>query len=99
MNAVLILIESLLPQLGSSAGIIEKIINALIALYPLISAEYADLKPIVANILLALRSDPSTTAAQLDTLDAFEAKLDADYETVAALAAAEDAAAGGKPST
>jgi hypothetical protein len=97
MNAVLILIESLLPLLGGNAGVITNIVNALIALAPLISAEYADLKPIVGNILTALRADPSTTAAQLDALDTFEAKLDADYETVAALAAAEDAAA--KPLT
>lgn len=93
MNAILALIEALLPQLGGNAVIIEKIVNALVALAPMIAQEYADLKPIVANIITALRSDPSTTAAQLDALDAFETKLDADYETAAAAAAAQDAAA------
>lgn len=94
MNAILTLIEAALPLLGGNAGMIEKIIAALTALYPLIVQEYADLKPIVGNIITALRNDPSTTAAQLDALDKMETQLDADYETAAAAAAAEDAAAG-----
>jgi hypothetical protein len=96
VNAVLVLIEALLPQLGANSALIEKIVAALVALYPLISAEYADLKPIVVNIMTALRSDPSTTAAQLDALDAFEAKLDSDYEQAAAAAEGEDLAAASK---
>ncbi len=96
MNAVLVLIEALLPQLGGNAAIVSKIISALAALYPLILQEYHDLKPIVANIITALKSDPSTTAAQLDALDKMETQLDADYEVAAAAAAAEDAAASKK---
>lgn len=93
MNAVLTLISALLPALGANAGLIEKIIAALVALYPIIAQEYADLLPIVKNIVLALKADPSTTAAQLDELDKMETQIDADYETAAAAAAAEDAAA------
>lgn len=96
MNAVLSLIAALLP-LGTNSALIEKIIEALVAIEPMIVAEYQDLVPIVKNIITALRSDPSTTGAQLDALDAFEASLDAAYETAATAAAAEDAAAGGTP--
>ncbi len=94
MNAVLALIEALLPAVVGNSALIEKIVAALIALAPMISQEYQDLKPIVSNILTALRSDPASTTAQLDSMDAFEAQLDADYETAAAAAAAEDLAAG-----
>jgi hypothetical protein len=96
LNEVLILIEAMLPAAEGNAALIEKIIAALVAAQPMISAEYADLKPIVANVIAAVRSDPSTTAAQLDVLDKMETALDAAYETAAAAAAAQDAAA---PST
>lgn len=89
MNAVLALIEALLPA-GTNAVLIGKIIDALIALYPIISQEYKDLMPIVKNIIVALRSDPSTTTAQLDALDVMEAQLDADFDAAATAAEAED---------
>lgn len=93
MNAVLSLIAALLPA-GANAALIEKIIEALVALIPIIMQEYKDLLPIVKNIIVAVKGDPATTAEQLDALDAMEAQLDADYEAAAAAAAAEDAAAG-----
>lgn len=96
MNAVLSLIAALLP-VGANAALIEKIIEALVALEPMIVAEYQDLVPVVKNIIVALRSDPSTTASQLDALDAFEARLDGAYEAAASAAAAEDAAGGAPP--
>jgi hypothetical protein len=96
MNAVLSLIAALLPA-GANSALIEKIIEALVALIPIIVQEYKDLVPIVKNIIVAIKSDPSTTAAQIDALDAMEAQLDADYDAAATAAAAEDAAAAGKP--
>ena len=96
MNAVLTLIVSLLPKMVGDAGMVEQIIAALVALQPMIAAEYADLKPIVGNIIATMRADPSTTAAQLDTLDQMETALDGAYEAAASAAAAQDAAA---PST
>jgi hypothetical protein len=95
MNAVLSLIAALLPA-GANAALIEKIIEALVALIPIIVQEYKDLVPIVQNIIVAVKGDPATTEAQLDALDAMEAQLDADYESAAAAAAAEDAAASGE---
>ena len=97
MNAVLSLIAMLLPA-GANAALVEKIIEALTALYPIVVREYQDLMPIVKNIITALKSDPSTTAAQLDALDKMEAQLDADFEAAATAAAAEDAAASAKAS-
>jgi hypothetical protein len=92
MNAILSLIAMLLPA-GGNAALVEKIIEALTALYPIIVREYQDLLPIVKNIITALKADPSTTATQLDALDKMEAQLDADFEAAATAAAAEDAAA------
>lgn len=92
MNAVLLLIQALIPA-GTNAAMIEKIIAVLVDLYPIIVRSYHDLVPVVKNIITALRADPSTIPEQIDALDAFEAKLDADYEESAALAAAEDASA------
>jgi hypothetical protein len=92
MNAILSLITMLLPKAVGNAALIGTIIDGLVALTPIIVQEYRDLKPIVANILTALRSDPATLKDQLAALDAFEERLDASYREAAALAAAEDAA-------
>jgi hypothetical protein len=94
MNAVLSLIAALLPA-GANGALIEKIIEALVALIPIIVQEYKDLVPIVKNIIVAAKGDPATTIEQLNSLDAMETQLDADYEAAAAAAAAEDAAASG----
>jgi hypothetical protein len=91
MNAILSLITMLLPKAVGNAALIGTIIDGLVALTPIIIQEYRDLKPIVANILTALRSDPSMLKDQLAALDAFEERLDASYGEAAALAAAEDA--------
>lgn len=90
MNAVLSLIAALLPQLAGNSPMMEKIIAALVALVPIIVQEYKDLVPIVKNIIVAVRSDPSTTGAQLDDLDKMEAMLDADFDAAATAAQVED---------
>jgi hypothetical protein len=92
MNAILTLILSLLPAAGNTT-VVANIISALTEMIPLIIKEYTDLVPIVKNVISTLQADPTTTSAQLDTLDAMEAALDAAYETAATAAAAEDAAA------
>jgi hypothetical protein len=103
MQAILALIELILPQLGTATAtvsLVEKFIAGITALIPIVVQDYKDLVPIVKNILGAARNiiagnsmDAATTTAMLDQLDATEAQLDADYETAAALAAQEDAAA------
>lgn len=103
MQAILALIELILPQLGTATAtvsLVEKFIAAIVALTPMLVQEYKDLVPILKNMIAAARNlisgnsmDPTTTAAMLDQLDVAEAALDADYETAAALAAKEDAEA------
>lgn len=93
MNAVLALIQVLLPAMGGNAALVSKIIEALVALIPILITTYKDLVPIAKNIIIALKADPSTTIEQLDALDIAEAQLDAAYEVAAAAAEAEDTAA------
>jgi hypothetical protein len=91
LTTILALIEQLVPA-STSAALIEKIIAVLIQLIPVIVQEYKDLLPIVQNIITALKSDPSTTAQQLATLEELEIQYDADFEAAAAAAQAEDSA-------
>ena len=91
LTTILALIEQLVPA-STSAALIEKIIAVIIQLIPVIVQEYKDLLPIVQNIITALKSDPSTTAQQLATLEELEIQYDADFEAAAAAAQAEDSA-------
>lgn len=72
------------------ASTITSIINALVSLIPVLVKEYNDLVPIVKNIIAALSANPATTADQLTTLQALDAKVDSDFESAAAEASAED---------
>ncbi|WP_262048669.1 hypothetical protein [Bradyrhizobium sp. Bra78] len=91
MTEILTYLLSSIPQIAGNAKLVAQGVSAMVALYPIARAEFQDLQPIVKNAIAAFRSDPATMPATLDQLDAFEAKLDADYEEAAALAAAEDA--------
>jgi hypothetical protein len=90
LTSVLAIIAQLVPG-STSAALVEKIIEALIAIIPVVVKEYQDLVPIVKNIITALKDDPSTTAAQLDQLQQLEVQWDAEFEAAAAAAQAEDA--------
>ncbi|MCK1693749.1 hypothetical protein [Bradyrhizobium sp. 144] len=90
LTTILGLISALVPA-GTNAALIEKIIEALIAIVPVVVKEYQDLVPIVRNIIGALKADPSTTSAQLEELQQLEVQWDADFEAAAAAATAEDA--------
>ena len=94
MEAVIALIEALLPQLGvtgANAALIGKVVATLVALIPTIVQEAKDLLPAVKNIIAALSANPATTADQLAALDALNAQVDAAFEAAAAAATAEDA--------
>lgn len=91
MTAVLTYILSSIPQIAGNAKLVAEAVAAMAALYPIAKAEFQDLQPIIKNAIAAFRADPSAMPATLDQLDQLEAKLDADYEEAAALAAAEDA--------
>lgn len=97
LTSVLAIIGQLAGQTGNAA-LVEKIIEALIAIIPVVVKEYQDLAPIIQNIITALKSDPSTTAEQLAQLQQLEIQWDAEFEAAAAAAQAEDAADGASAS-
>ncbi len=95
MNAVielaLSLLEQLLPQLGvANAPLVEKIVEALVALTPVLVKEYQDVLPMVKNVITALKGNTSITADQLTALESAETQLDASFEQAATAAQAED---------
>lgn len=78
--AIIALIEQFLPLLGTSAattGLIGTIITALENIVPLIVDFAPTVYNSVKNIIAELKADPSTTAAQWDSLDAIDTQLDA----------------------
>lgn len=90
---MLSMILAILVQIAGVTGeasTITSIITALVNLIPTLVKEYEDLVPIVKNIIAALSANPATTADQLATLQALDAKVDSDFETAAAEASAED---------
>ena len=95
MTAILEALLAIVSQIAGSTGnaaLVEKIVEALIAIIPVIVKEYQVLLPVVQNIITALKSDPSTTSAQLATLQQLETQWDAEFDAAAAAAQAEDAA-------
>lgn len=88
----LALIEQVLPLLGvgaSPASLTGTIITTLVKLLPVVLQEARDLTPIVKNIIAALKVGNVTTD-QWAQLHAMEKQIDADFDTAAAAALAED---------
>lgn len=91
LTTLLSLIEQFLPAIaGGNASAIQSVIKVLVQLIPVLTQEYEDLRPIIQNIIDALRDDPATTGKQLETLDELDAKVDAAFEEAATAAEAED---------
>lgn len=88
------LIQQLLGS-GSvlASPVIKYAIEFITTVTPVVIQEYKDLKPIVKNIITALKADPSTLPAQLEDLQKSEVLIDAAFEAEAARAIAEDEAA------
>jgi len=91
--AVLTMIETLLPQLGTAANtvsIVDGVINSLVKIVPVIE----QLAPIVGNEIqlmyqgvkniIANLKGTDTTAQQDAALDALDAQVDASWNSVAA---------------
>lgn len=91
LSAVLALLQTIAPSLGSSA--IQNVINILVQLLPVAIKEVQDLTPAIKNIIAALSSNPAATADQLATLKALDTLTDANFDAAADKAQAEDAAA------
>jgi hypothetical protein len=94
ITALLGLISKILPLVAGQAGPVTAIIEQLIALAPTLIDAGEEVWTEVQDIIAALKADPATTQAQLDALDAEDAKYDAAFEAAAAKAQAEDDAAG-----
>lgn len=90
LTLLLTLIGQLLPAVGASTPAIQNIINALVAIVPALINEAMDMVPIVQNILAALKNNPATTAAQLQTLNALDAQCDAAFEAAMTASEASD---------
>ena len=86
IQALLGLIESLIPLLTSSANasVINGIINTLTNFLPYIVEEIASLYQPVKNIIAALSATPATDAAQLAQLQTLDAQVDAAFDAAAA---------------
>lgn len=84
IQAIIALAEQAIPAIGANSKLIDTIIAALVAIVPYVVQEFKDLKPVVQNIIAALRSDPNATADQLATLSALDAQCDAEFEQEAA---------------
>lgn len=89
---------SLIQQLLGSGSvlaspIIRYAVEFVTAATPVVIQEYKDLKPVVKNIITALKADPSTLPTQLEDLEKAEVLIDAAFEESAARAIAEDDAA------
>ncbi len=88
--AILALLQSIIPSL-SSASAITQIIATLTSIIPVIVKEVQDVVPMVKNIIAALKSNDVITPEQMTALEALDAQCDADFETAATAAQAEDA--------
>lgn len=85
--AVLAVIESVLPLLGTSSAtvsLIANIVNALTALMPYIVNEITTVYTAVKNIISQLQNSGAPTQDQLDALTALDAQVDAAWIEVQA---------------
>ncbi len=94
MQAIVPLLLSILEEVapGAATTVIEKVINLLVALIPILIQEYKDLLPIVQNIIVALQQSDDISDAQWDALDAMSAQIDAAFQAALEAAKAQDAA-------
>lgn len=86
-------IESVLPYLGSSSRIIQKVITGLGQVIPALGQYKEDVTPTVKNIINTLKGNAGTTAQQLDELDKLDAQCDAIFDEALKNAEGEDTAA------
>jgi hypothetical protein len=84
INALLAVITQIAPNIGVSKTI-QAIIDALIALIPILIKEYQDIVPIVQSIIADLKSNAAVTPEQMQSLEDLEAKYDADFEAAVAM--------------
>ena len=85
--AVLAMIESILPMLGTASATVttvDAIINGLTSLMPYIINEVSTVYTAVKNIIAQLQNSGAPTAAQLAALQSLDAQVDAAWTTAQA---------------
>lgn len=85
--AVLSMIETILPMIGSSsttATMLENVINVLTQLMPYIVNEVSTVYTSVKNIIAQLTNSGAPTADQLAALTSLDAQVDAAWVTAQA---------------
>lgn len=92
LETLLVLVEGLMGQLGTGAtvGIIDKVLQALTTIVPVIAQSFPNLLASVQNIIASLEGTGNVTQTQQVALDAISAQVDAAFE-VAATAAGDPA--------
>lgn len=85
IETMLTLIEGLLPELGLSnaSNIVNQILNALIAIVPIIAANATNFITPVKNIIAALQSSGAVTPDQITALQQLDATCDAAFDAAA----------------
>jgi hypothetical protein len=85
IETLLTLIEGLLPELGAGAatGVVNQILQALIAIVPIIAANATDFLTPVKNIIAALQSSGAVSQDQITQLQQLDAQCDAAFEAAA----------------
>lgn len=85
VNNVVDLVQKFLPLVHKDdSGSIDKIIDTVQSMAPLITDQIGDTYTGVKNIIDSIGDHPATTAEQLAALDAFSKKVDADWDAIAA---------------
>lgn len=84
---LLTLIEAMLGSVSNPAiDVIDKIIAALVGIVPTLASEVPNAVTAVKNIITALSTSGNATAAQMASLQALDAQVDADFEAAATAA-------------
>lgn len=95
--SILNLVLSAIPQISSSK-ILNQLVSTLLNLEPAIQQFYADVAPIIQNIIAALSANPASTATQLAVLKQLDAQVDKSFDDAfAAWTAAHPVTGGAAP--
>ncbi len=89
LTTILSLVQLITPSITSSS-VVQKVVEALVELTPVVIDEAQDLIPEVKAIIASLSTNPATTSDQLAALKILDEKCDAEFDAAAAAAIAED---------
>lgn len=79
ITTVLNMLLAIIPQLTTSKQI-NGIVATLVNIVPIIAKTYTDLLPIVQNVIALLQQSTAVNSAQMATLKALDAQVDAAFD-------------------